>query len=301
MFNRSSKYVVLVIVNVIILYVLLPSETEYEDAAFDTDYVIDVLDNNRDLERKVFDLDEENSLYAESVDDLKRQTAQTDSMLKASRADLGYCENQKSALIELSEKQAEQRKISQTAQQYTQQQCSDNLVKLDFVTAQLSNFEQQIKQLNTDNQQLAVDAADRQITIENLTTVASKFEANQAGLLEIIKGLQDDLAKPIYIKKLYVTPRYCEQPSNSRFICLEKVLVMANFSKAPNSNVQAILSDSNGRVMGEVSYNARNVRIVTFPFATNSEFAAGEYQISFKVDGQELVETQVFSQQPNPS
>jgi hypothetical protein len=301
MFNRSSKYVVLVIINVIVLYVLLPSENEFEDVVFDTDYVIDVLDNNRDLERKVSDLDEENSLYAESVDDLKRQTAQTDSMLKASRADLGYCENQKLALIELSEKQATERKKSQTAQQYTQQQCSDNLVKLDFVNTQLSEFEQQIRQLKTDNQQLVADAADRQITIENLTSVASKFEANQAGLLELIKGLQDDLIKPIYIKKLYVTPRYCEQPSNSRFICLEKVLVMANFSKAPSANVQVILSDSNGREIGEVSYNARNVRIVTFPFDANTEFAAGEFQLSFKVDGQELIETQAFNPQPNPS
>lgn len=301
MFNRSSKYIVLVIINVIVLYIMLPSETEFEDVAFDTDYVIDVLDSNRELERKVSNLDEENSLYAESVDDLKRQTAQTDSMLKASRADLGYCENQKLALIELSEKQAEERKKSQTAQQYSQQQCSDNLVKLDFVNSQLSESEQQIKQLKSDNRQLAIDAADSQVTIENLTSAASKFETNRAGLLEIIKGLQDDLVKSIYIKKLYVTPRYCEQPSSSRFICLEKVLVMANFSKTPSSNVQVSLSDPNGRVIGEVSYNAKNVRIVTFPFADDTEFAAGEYTVSFTVDGQELVETQVFSQQQDPS
>jgi hypothetical protein len=301
MFNRSSKYIVLVIINVIILYVLLPSETEFDDTAFDTDYVIDVLDSNRELERKVSDLDEENSLYEESVDDLKRQTAQTDSMLKASRADLGYCENQKLALVELSQKQSDERKKSQTAQQYTQQQCSDNLVKLDFVSAQINDFEDQIKQLKTDNRQLAADATDRQITIENLTTVASKFEDNQAGLLQIIKGLQDDLVKPVYIKKTYVTPRYCEQPSNSRFICLEKVLVMANFSKTPTSIVEVTLNDPNGRAIGEVSYNARDVRIVTFSFATNTEFAAGEYRVSFKVDGQDLFETQVFSQQPNQS
>lgn len=298
MFNRSAKYIVLVIVNIVFLYVFLPEEPEFDDVVFDSTYVIDVLDNNRELEREVQNLDQENTLYADSVDDLKRQTAQQDSMLKASREDLAYCQDQKESLIELSNKQSEERKKNQTAQQYTQQQCSDNLVKLEFVTAQVAENEELLKQLNTSNRELNSMLAEQDITISNLTRSATKYEANRAGLLEIIKTLQDDLAKPIYVKKLYVTPRYCDQPANAQLICLEKVLVMANFSKTTVSDVQVSLSDPTGRVLGEVSYNARDVRIVTFPFANRAQFSAGEFQLTFTVDGQVLQQNQVFSQNP---
>lgn len=298
MFNRSLKYIVLVVVNIIVLYYFYISEdSEFDDVIFETTFVIDLLDNNKNLERKVVELDDENHLFSESIDDYKRQISQTESNIKTIKSDLAICHNQKKVLIELSEMQAIERGKNKSDQAISQLQCSDNLVKLKFLNVQIEGFQERIKQLNNENIALTSELSESNIMIDKLNKNADKFESNKSDLLEIIKTLENDLHSPIYVKKLYVTPRYCEGTKAKDVICLEKVLVMANFSKLPFTDVLIKLKAPNGNVIGELTYNPSNTNIVTFPLSDRTEFLNGDFELSFEVDNLLLVEKQSFKQE----
>jgi AAA+ ATPase superfamily predicted ATPase len=151
MLNSSLKYIVLVVINIIVLYVFISEDSELDGVIFDVTYVLDLLDSNKILEHKSIELNKENVKFSESIDDYKRLVSQTDLDLKISKTDLTYCDSQKNDLIELSERQAIERRKNRGEQQFSQMQCSDNLLKLELVNLQIQDLQKHIKLLNDEN------------------------------------------------------------------------------------------------------------------------------------------------------
>jgi hypothetical protein len=300
MFNRSLKYIVLVIVNLIVLYFFVyegNEDNKVDDVIFDANYVEDLLVSNENFKANIEKLDKENALFSESIDKYKREISQTNSNLKTSSSDLASCNSQKNILINLSERQATDRTKNKSDQVISQLQCSDNLVKLELVNLQIGSLQKQIKHLNNENSSIMLELSESNIKIDKLNRNVDKFESNKSGYLEVIDELRDDLNSSIYVKKFYVTPRYCEGTKYKDVICLDEVLLMTNFSKPPFTDVLVKLKDPRGRVIGELTYNPQNAKIVNFPFPNKAEFLKGDFEISFEVDNLLFIEKQSFRQE----
>jgi hypothetical protein len=300
MFNRSLKYIVLVIVNLIVLYFFVyegNEDNKVDDVIFDANYVEDLLVSNENFKANIEKLDKENALFSESIDKYKREISQTNSNLKTSSSDLASCNSQKNILINLSERQATDRTKNKSDQVISQLQCSDNLVKLELVNLQIGSLQKQIKHLNNENSSIMLELSESNIKIDKLNRNVDKFESNKSGYLEVIDELRADLNSSIYVKKFYVTPRYCEGTKYKDVICLDEVLLMTNFSKPPFTDVLVKLKDPRGRVIGELTYNPQNAKIVNFPFPNKAEFLKGDFEISFEVDNLLFIEKQSFRQE----
>lgn len=300
MFNRSLKYIFLVIVNLIVLYFFVYGGNEgnkLDDVIFDANYVEDLLVSNENFKADIEKLDKENALFSKSIDEYKREISQANSNLKTSSSELASCNSQKNLLTNLSERQATGRTKNKSDQVISQLQCSDNLVKLELVNLQISSLQKQIKHLNNENSSIMLELSESNIEIDKLNRNVDKFESNKSGYLEVIDELRDDLNSSIYVKKFYVTPRYCEGTKYKDIICLDEVLLMTNFSKPPFTDVLVKLKDPRGRVIGELTYNPQNAKIVNFPFSNKAEFLKGDFEISFEVDNLLFIEKQSFRQE----
>ena len=300
MFNRSLKYIFLVIVNLIVLYFFVYGGNEgnkLDDVILDANYVEDLIVSNENFKADIKKLDKENALFSKSIDEYKREISQANSNLKTSSSELASCNSQKNLLTNLSERQATGRTKNKSDQVISQLQCSDNLVKLELVNLQISSLQKQIKHLNNENSSIMLELSESNIEIDKLNRNVDKFESNKSGYLEVIDELRDDLNSSIYVKKFYVTPRYCEGTKYKDIICLDEVLLMTNFSKPPFTDVLVKLKDPRGRVIGELTYNPQNAKIVNFPFSNKAEFLKGDFEISFEVDNLLFIEKQSFRQE----
>jgi cell division septation protein DedD len=92
MFNRSIKYVILVIINIVVITLLVMGDDQKSDV-FDTDYVINLLDNSKRLERQVISLAAQNKFLETSSENVQRQIMQTRDMIDGNIERLQQCKS----------------------------------------------------------------------------------------------------------------------------------------------------------------------------------------------------------------
>ena len=105
MFNRSIKYLVLVIINIVIIAILIMGDDQKSDV-FDTDYVITLLDSNKQLERQVANLSAQNKLLETSGEEIQQEILQTKSMIETNAEKLKQCRTEQASMLSLAEEQA---------------------------------------------------------------------------------------------------------------------------------------------------------------------------------------------------
>lgn len=288
MFNRSIKYLVLVIINIVVITVLVMGDDKNTDV-FDTDYVISLLDNNKQLERRAAELASQNKFLEESGDDVQRQIMQTRAMLDSNLEKLEQCKSDQVAALELAEQQAAQRKRIATSQTYSAEECSDNAVQVNFLTKQMASLKEQLTVANEAARNANTEKQLVQNQVDKLQLEIMAYADEKLLFQETIKQLENDLSSPIYIKQIYTTPTYCQPPRFSELVCVQRLLVRPQFSKKPVTDVQTTLTNPRGKVIGKFSFDASTAKLVNFPFPENSEQPAGEYTVTFAVNQQTLV------------
>ncbi|MFT5543522.1 MAG: hypothetical protein ACI97K_002683 [Glaciecola sp.] len=289
MFNRSTKYFVLVVINIVVVTVLFMGKDQNSDV-FDTDYVIDLLDNNKQLERQIEDLSAENKFLETSGDDIQRQIMQTRAMIDSNVENLEQCRNEQSSAIALTERQATERRKLLTSQSFNAEECSDNAVQVSFLTKQMASLKTQLQNANTKSRNLNTENQLLQVQLDKVNDGEEAVEEEQKVLQEIVQELEQDLLGDIYIKQIYTTPTYCQPPRFSELVCVQRLLVRPLFSKKPFTDVQTKLTNPKGKVIGKFSFDSSKAKLINFPFPENTEQPAGEYTVTFVVNDQTLVE-----------
>jgi hypothetical protein len=293
MFNRSIKYLVLVIINIVVITILFMGDDQSSDI-FDTDYVISLLDNNKQLERQVLDLSEHNKFLESSSEDIERQVMQTRALIDSNMEKLQQCKSDQAAAIALAEEQAAQRKKIANSQSYSAEVCSDNAVQVSFLTKQLASLKEQLTAANQATREANTETQMVQNQLEKLKVRIDNASEEKATYQETIQQLEKDLKTPIYVKQIYITPTYCQPPRFSELVCVQRLLVRPQFSKKPVTDVQTTLTNPKGKVIGKFSFDASKAKLVNFPFPENAEQPAGEYTVTFAVNNQTLTEKVVL-------
>jgi len=289
MFNRSIKYLVLVIINIVIITILVMGDDQKSDV-FDTDYVINLLDSSKKLEREVTELSTQNKFLETSGEDIQRQIMQTRAMIDTSVEKLKQCKSEQASMRSLAEQQALQRSKIVSSQSFSAEECSDNAVQVSFLNKQMVSLKEQITAANAAARSANTEKQIIQSQLDKLNTIVNKFDEEKRLLQESNRQLESDLSSNIYIKQIYTTPTYCQPPRFAELVCVQRLLVRPQFSKKPFTDVQATLTNPRGKVMGKFSFDASKAKLINFPFPENSEQPAGEYTISFVVNDQTLIE-----------
>ncbi len=289
MFNRSIKYLVLVIINIVIITILIMGDDRKSDV-FDTDYVITLLDSNKQLERQVDDLSAKNNFLDSSSEEIQQQMLQTSAMIDESAEQLQQCRAEQASMLSLAEQQASQRKKLISPPLISAQECSDNAVQVNFLNKQLTSLKEQLATANDATRTANTEKQLLQNQLDKLSASIEKQDEEKSELKETMQQLEDDLSADIYIKQIYTAPTYCQPPRFEELVCVQRLLVRPQFSKKPYTDVQTTLTNPKGKVIGKFTFDSSKAKLVNFPFPENIEQPAGEYTVNFIVNGQNLVE-----------
>lgn len=289
MFNRSIKYLVLVIINIVIVTILIMGDDQKSDV-FDTDYVITLLDNNKQLERQVANLSAQNKFLETSSEEIQQEILQTQSKIEANTEYLQQCRTEQASMLSLAEEQASQRKKLDSSLSFSAQECSDNEVQVNFLSRQLVSLKEQLALANATSRTANTERQILQTQLDKLNASLEKQDEEKSELKENMQQLEDDLSANIYIKQMYTAPMYCQPPRFEELVCVQRLLVRPQFSKKPYSDVETTLTNPKGKVIGKFTFDSSKAKLVNFPFPENTEQPAGEYTVNFIVNGQNLVE-----------
>lgn len=289
MFNRSIKYLVLVIINIVIVTILIMGDDQKSDV-FDTDYVITLLDSNKQLERQVANLSARNKFLETSSEEIQQEILQTQSKIEANTEYLQQCRTEQASMLSLAEEQASQRKKLDSSLSFSAQECSDNEVQVNFLSRQLVSLKEQLALANATSRTANTERQILQTQLDKLNASLEKQDEEKSELKENMQQLEDDLSANIYIKQMYTAPTYCQPPRFEELVCVQHLLVRPQFSKKPYTDVETTLTNPKGKVIGKFTFDSSKAKLVNFPFPENTEQPAGEYTVNFIVNGQNLVE-----------
>jgi myosin heavy subunit len=294
MLRLRKRYFVIILINTAIVYFIMSANEKPDDLIFSTDYIFDILDTSKRLELELEKAEAERTSTEQYAATLNQDIIEKTSQLTFSQRSLQACNDEQRTLREMSAKQKQERDKNKN-----QQQCSDETVALEFTKTQLNDSREQINVIAVEKQALVAEAETLRQNIDKLNKKATYFDSQKKAFTELIQVLRQDLSLPIYIKQLYVTPRYCQSQNEATTVCLDNVLLLPKFSKTPLSEVAVKIRAPNKRVIAELTYNASSDQVLSQPFTRNNEFPSGDFQFSFTVDGQTLVETYRLDQAAN--
>lgn len=289
MFNRSIKYLVLVIINIVIVTILIMGEDQ-DSNVFNTDYVINLLDNSKKLEREVVELSKRNRFLETSSGDIQRQIEQTRAMIDTSIEKLTLCKTEQAAMLSPGEQPLLQYKKLVSPQSTGTQECSDNALQVSVLNKKMVLLKERVITSSAAARDSNTEKKVMQRQLDKLNSIVEKFNEEESLLQEANQQLERDLSSNIYIKQIYATPTYCQPPRIEELVCVQRLLVRPKFSKKPFTDVQTTLINPIGKVIGKFSYHASKAQLINFPFPDDSEQPAGEYIVSLVVNDQILIE-----------
>lgn len=287
MFKRSIKYLVLILTGVAFYYFYLLNK-EPTEVVFDEEYVINLFDSNKKLESETQALGSENLQLQQSLAEYRKKLAQTIAFADAGGDKLLRCEKQAQAYKDLSDRQSAALEKNQSQQQNNVQKCNDQSLQLNFLRTQTQTLQQQLDETGQQSVAQSTQVAELTQRLESINQEASKVAGQKEALLAIIETLKQDITSPVYLKKIYVTPVYCNETQNEEALCLEKVLVMPKFSKTPFTQVKMTLVAPNGNTLADYSFDASKVRVVNFSLQRRKAYPRGDYKVVLEVDKQVL-------------
>jgi hypothetical protein len=283
LFNRSIKYIILLILNIVVLISLYQSSDDGDAGVFDTQFVINLLEERDELQMSVIDME----LALEQVES---KITETEEMLNIAEREISVrgrqfqrCEAARTAAVVLANEQAVQ--LDQPAAGMPVSNCNESTAKLRFARQELASTNAELTELKATNQDLRreIDDAKAQDQ-ERLTLELEALKAQNA-------QLKQDIENPIYLKSAYLSGRKCEQPRFEELVCLTELLVRPMFSKAPTSEVVVTVYDLNERVVAQATFASKRAQLFRMPLGRGKEVFAGEFSATFEVEGELLAST----------
>ena len=281
MFERSIKYIILLILNIIILLVLYLNQSTDEAGVFDTQFVISLL--------------EERDKLQSSLIDEQMQLVELEKERKVLQADIANLTSGRTSLNQALLKCEENFVLSQSI---VKEQRAELEVVGDLTSS--ANCDLQSAKLKLARQELAATQVllDKQKAmvsdLENALEAMSKNEA-APDLLKRIEDLEQenkqlkaDIENPIYLQSVYMSGRKCAKPAFDELVCLQEILLRPMFSKAPTTQVTVRVYAPNGREVSKATFSSKRAQLYRLPLGRGRELLAGEFSATFEVEDELL-------------
>ena len=281
MFNRSKKYIFLLIVNVIILIAVALKVSQEPDDPFDTDYVIGILENEVQLKNAVIALENQLLSATRRESSLKNQIEQTQLLINTSEQKYRSCEIEKRGIIA----DAKQSNKSSVGLTDTNKQCSSALVDLSVAQNKIESLQAQASRLGNELTQ----SQEQLINANQLLAQAQNRDNTELQNLRLrVLELEQAIKEPISIEQNYINARYCTKPRFDSLICVQEFLVRPTFTKVPVNRLQIEVLDPNKEIVAQGEFNSAKSQLYRLTLGRGAELTSGMYQVVYRVDNQTL-------------
>lgn len=295
----SRKLIVLVVILIALaILFFFYQKSQKQELLFDDDFVIEMFEKNKKLSAELQDVSSNSVMHEKILKESKEELAQAVMEKNLQIENLNICENQKSAIVaSLNEKQDEFAKDVASAKQ-SSQQCNDMSKKLPVLMADVEAYKKQLEISRSENNKLLTELADLASKEQELSTRHNVLQKKMDLIYSESVQMKDDLFKPLYLKEVFVTPKFCNKVMSAEEVCLDSVLVLPKFSKIPYTNVVIKLFDPSENLIGNANYNKQENKITQFPIERRKEFSAGEFKVVVEADDMTLSYSQFIGETP---
>lgn len=282
MFERSIKYIVLLVINVIVLFVLFFQSDTEETGVFDTQFILSLIQERDELqsaltnaEMMIFDLDKSQKALESDISKLTLQRGELNQALLR-------CEQALSSAQGLAKQHAAKLEVFDNAPN-TSANCDTQLAKLKLARQELAATQVLLKQQKAKVKGLedALASLAEQEQAPDLIQLIEKLEREN-------QQLKADIENPIYLKSVYISGQKCEKPSFDELVCLSEILVRPTFSKAPTSTVKVSVFNQNKREIASATFSSKRAQLYRLPLGRGRELLAGDFSATFEVEGELL-------------
>lgn len=275
----------IVFFSIIILLAYYSQQSAQPEFVFKDDFVIEMFDENKRLAATLDDLQVKNTLLEQSIDEVNAILAKTTAGQRLNLESLSICENEKQALVASSNALRDKFTKQMTG---TAALCGDLEQVLQVTQAQLAAFKKQLDISRVDNTKLLADLLDVQETLQQDQRALALASQQRDSIKAEAEGLVRDLFEPLYLRKVFVTPTYCQDVQSEKQLCIEQIMVLPRFSKLPYTPVQVTLFDATQQPLGSINYDVKTGNIITFPVGRRTLLEKGDFSVVFKVDNMTL-------------
>nr|WP_136251915.1 hypothetical protein [Ningiella ruwaisensis] len=287
MFNRSIKYLILLCINIIVLVVYYVNQTPSEEGIFDTQFVINLLEERDELQEELIDIQIQMRDNQRQVNIVEGVLEETQRLLTDSTENLRQCEVARLDAIALANEQAAQ--LDARVNTYANNNaasasnCNAQSAKLRVARQELASATAQLDTLRAEKKELEslVEQTSDSPDTEQLIDEIEKLKAENA-------QLKSDIENPIYLKSVYISGRKCEKPDFDELVCLKEIMVRPKFSKAPTTNVMVRVYSPDDRLIARSSFSSDRAQLYRFELGRGRELLAGEYYATFEVEDELL-------------
>ncbi|WP_395344209.1 hypothetical protein PN836_005360 [Ningiella sp. W23] len=317
MFNRSIKYIVLLVINIIILIVLYANNDAEQTGVFDTEFVIDLLAERDSLQEALIDAEILQLEAEKKLGDALIRFADSDVNVELAQQRFERCESARESAQQRSQDLAAQLANSQSTLEQNNRQIiglQDDLMAARAaansstetpaseanpapVVALCDTQEAELAEARQQLARIGVQVEQQQDTINELETLLSQAsaqddsEALRAELEElraIIAQLRSDIENPIYLKTVYLNGKKCDAPPFEELVCVEEFLVRPQFSKAPTSDVTVSVYSPDEQLIASATFSSKRAQLFRLSMNSQRELNAGEFTATFEVEGELL-------------
>ena len=285
MFNRSKKYILLLLINIFCVIVYFNYQESASDDPIDIDYLLSVLEQKDALASELDKLDESLSLTQQTLSNNANELAQTKLKVTQEHEKLETCEIDKAAVIETSKAQI-QNLIDNQSNQKQVSNCDSQIVELSLKDTKIASLQKRVNEL-----QISLAKTESELLSKNQTL--EQIYAEQAieadGFKAQIENLKQALVTPIRLEKNYIGAKFCEKPSFESRMCVEEFLVRPMFSKPPIGQLTIRVFDPNSDVVASGEFNQDRTQLYRLSLRRAQELAAGMYKVEYRVDNQVLL------------
>jgi len=275
----------IVFFSIISLLAYYSQQSSQPEFVFKDDFVIEMFDENKRLAATVDDLQIKNTLLEQSIDDVNAILAKTTARQRLNLESLSICENEKQALVASSNALRDNVAKQMTG---TAALCGELEQVLQVTQAQLAAFKKQLDISRAENTKLLADLLDVQETLQQDQRALALASQQRDSIKAEAEGLVRDLFEPLYLRKVFITPSYCQDVPSEEQLCIEQIMVLPRFSKLPYTPVQVSLFDAKQQPLGNINYDVKAGNIITFPVGRRTLLDKGEFSVVFKVDNMTL-------------
>jgi hypothetical protein len=282
LFNSSKKYIVLLIINIVVLFVLfLNYKDSIVDATepFDTEYVIGIIEKQEELVKTLSDTKQQLADANEMLVKVQTQLTQTQILANGSAQQFRTCESEKLTIIEDARNQQENSNNSIGA-------CDAEQSEVSMGQAKISSLETIIGELR---EKLVQAEEDLLLKNQLLNQIQNKDNKQVEALQLENNRLEKALNEPIAIASHYIGARYCEKPRFESLICVKELLVRPSFTKPPITKLGIKVFDKSGNIVAKGEFNSSQAQLFSFSMGHGKELPSGDYLVKYTVDNQTLI------------
>lgn len=274
MFNRSKKYVVLLLINIIALFGFYLTQQDNTDSdPFDNDFVFGLIEKEDKLVKSVNKLNAQLNEYSQAAQDAEVQLKQTRLLVTTSERKYLSCESEKQDIL------SAQRQVQ------TGLNCTNNDAELNAATAKITSLNKQLKKLQVEYTQ----TQEALINAQQLVTQAQNRDNKKFDELNTeIKALKQAIAEPIFVSKHFLSARYCDKPKYEELICVVEFLIRPSFSKPPITRLGIKLLDKEGTTVITQEFDASQSGLYRISMGRGKELPAGKYTVLYSIDNQTI-------------